>query len=60
MKKIALNIETLSVESFEPGSALRMDRGTVEGNQGGTVNVACYTNQHSCQRTPCCPETTLC
>ena len=59
MKKIALNIETLSVESFEAGSSMQMDRGTVEANQG-TLNVNCYTNQHSCQRTPCCPDTTLC
>jgi hypothetical protein len=58
MKKIELNVETLSVESFEAGR-VEMDRGTVQANQG-TLNANCYTNQHSCQRTPCCPETTLC
>ena len=60
MKKISLSIETLSVESFEAGGAVQLDRGTVEANQGGTVNINCYTNQHSCHRTPCCPDTTLC
>ena len=59
MKKIALNIETLSVESFEAGSAMDMDRGTVQGNQA-TLNANCYTQQNSCHRTPCCPDTTLC
>lgn len=60
MKKIALSIDTLSIETFDVGSCLTMDRGTVEANQGGTVNVNCYTQQHSCHRTPCCPATTLC
>lgn len=59
MKKIELNIETLSVESFEVGG-VKLDRGTVMGNQGGTLNANCYTQQHSCHRTPCCPDTTLC
>lgn len=59
MKKIALNVESLSIESFETGTALELDRGTVQANQA-TVNVNCYTQQHSCHRTPCCPDTTLC
>jgi hypothetical protein len=59
MKKIALNIETLAIESFEVGGAVQLDRGTVQANQQ-TLNVNCYTQQHSCHRTPCCPDTTLC
>jgi hypothetical protein len=53
MKKIALDIETLTVDSFVAGSSMDMDRGTVQAN-------AIYTQGHSCQRTPCCPRTTLC
>jgi hypothetical protein len=59
MKKIALNVEALSIESFDVGSSLPMDRGTVEANQA-TLNANCYTQQNSCHRTPCCPDTTLC
>jgi hypothetical protein len=59
MKKIALNIETLAIESFEVGGAVQLDRGTVQANQQ-TLNVNCYTQQNSCHRTPCCPDTTLC
>ena len=59
MKKIALNVETLSIESFDVGGSMMLDRGTVQANQG-TLNAQCYTNQHSCHRTPCCPDTTLC
>ena len=53
MKKIALDIETLSVDSFEAGGSMDAERGTVQAN-------ALYTQGHSCQRTPCCPATTLC
>lgn len=59
MKKIALNVETLSVESFVASSAMETDRGTVQGNQG-TLNVHCYSNVGSCNRTACCPDTTIC
>lgn len=58
MKKIALAVETLSIESFEVGGCVQLDRGTVEANQ--QTLGACYTQQHSCHRTPCCPATTLC
>jgi hypothetical protein len=54
MKKIALNIETLAVESFEAGSE-PVARGTVQANE---ANLA--TRGQSCYRTYCCPETTLC
>lgn len=58
MKKIELNLDALSVESFEIDGA-GQDRGTVLANQG-TVNVHCYTNVGSCNRTECCPATTIC
>lgn len=53
MKKIALDIESLTVDSFEAGGSIEMDRGTVQGNDF-------YTQGRSCHRTPCCPNTTLC
>lgn len=59
MKKIALNIETLAVESFVASSAMELDRGTVQGNMG-TLNANCYSNVGSCNRTACCPDTTIC
>lgn len=58
MKKIALNLDALAVESFEIDGA-EQDRGTVLANQG-TLNVHCYTNVGSCNRTACCPATTIC
>ncbi|HYR08929.1 MAG TPA: hypothetical protein VEQ60_14205 [Longimicrobium sp.] len=58
MQKIALNLDTLAVESFEIAGA-EEDRGTVMANQG-TLNQQCYTRVGSCYRTACCPETTLC
>lgn len=59
MKKIEMNLDALSVESFEVNGGEMEQRGTVMANQG-TVNVQCYTNVGSCYRTACCPETTLC
>jgi hypothetical protein len=59
MKKIALNIETLAVDSFEVGSTMELDRGTVQANQG-SLNNACYSHVGSCARTACCPDTTVC
>jgi hypothetical protein len=58
MNKISLNLDALSVESFEIDGA-EQDRGTVMANQG-TLNQQCYTRVGSCYRTACCPETTLC
>lgn len=59
MKKIALNIETLSVESFVASSAMEQDRGTVQANMN-TLNDNCYSKVGSCLRTACCPDTTVC
>ena len=59
MKKIALNLENLSVESFETGTGTEQGRGTVMANQQ-TLNDNCYTRVGSCYRTACCPETDLC
>jgi|GEM_PF-4120803 len=58
MKKIALNLDTLAVESFEINGG-EPDRGTVMANQG-TLNQQCYTRVGSCNRTECCPATTIC
>jgi hypothetical protein len=58
MKKIALNLDVLAVESFEIEGG-DLDRGTVLGNQG-TLNDQCYSKVGSCLRTACCPETTVC
>ncbi len=58
MNKIALNLDALSVESFEIEGG-EQDRGTVMANQG-TLNENCYTKVGSCLRTACCPETTVC
>lgn len=58
MKKIELNLDALSVESFETGAEAE-GRGTVMANQQ-TLNANCYTKAGSCYRTACCPETTLC
>jgi hypothetical protein len=58
MQKIALDLDTLAVESFET-AGVELDRGTVMANQG-TLNQHCYSNVGSCLRTACCPETTLC
>ena len=55
MKKIALDLETLSVESFETDTATAQARGTVQGNERMLA-----TPGRSCYRTACCPETTLC
>lgn len=59
MKKITLDVETLSVESFEAGGAMDDGRGTVQAN-GGSLNDACYSHVGSCNRTACCPDTTVC
>ncbi len=58
MKKVALNLETLAVESFDLGAGGE-DRGTVCGNQQ-TLNEHCYSRVGSCLRTACCPATTIC
>jgi hypothetical protein len=57
MKKIELNLDALQVESFEVGAEME-ERGTVMGNQPRDAFVR--TRGHSCARTGCCPETTLC
>jgi hypothetical protein len=59
MKKIELNLDALSVESFAVDGGEMEQRGTVMANQG-TLNQQCYTNVGSCYRTACCPATTLC
>lgn len=59
MKKIELNLDALTVESFDVDGGMEQERGTVMANQG-TLNVHCYTQVGSCFRTACCPETTLC
>lgn len=58
MKKLALNLDALRVESFATGTTLET-RGTVLGNQQ-TRNVQCYTQDVSCYRTACCPATFRC
>ncbi len=58
MKKLALNLDALRVESFATGTALEQ-RGTVLGNQQ-THNVQCHTQEISCYRTACCPATIRC
>jgi hypothetical protein len=58
MKKIALNLDALAVDSFETDGAAE-DRGTVMANQG-TLNEQCYSKVGSCNRTACCPDTTVC
>ncbi len=55
MKKIALDVETLSVESFELAGSEPVVRGTVQAHEGLLA-----TGGRSCYRTACCPETTLC
>lgn len=55
MQKIALDLETLAVESFETDGEAPQARGTVEGNERLLA-----TPGRSCYRTACCPETTLC
>jgi hypothetical protein len=57
MKKIALNVESLAIESFDVGNGLVLDRGTVQANEGAELLA---TPGRSCYRTACCPETTLC
>ncbi|HEX2076826.1 MAG TPA: hypothetical protein VHG08_03930 [Longimicrobium sp.] len=59
MKKIGLNLDALSVESFDVTGDVEEARGTVMANQQ-TLNVNCYTQPQSCHRTPCCPDTTFC
>lgn len=56
MKQLTMDVETLSVESFELGGGEPMERGTVHGN--GLPGVA--TRDTSCDRTRCCPRTDLC
>jgi hypothetical protein len=58
MQKIALDLDALAVESFEIAGA-EDDRGTVMANQG-TLNAQCYSKVGSCNRTACCPDTTVC
>lgn len=58
MKKLELNLDALSVESFDLGDG-EQERGTVLANQQ-TLNANCYTRVGSCYRTACCPETTIC
>lgn len=58
MKKIALNLDVLAVDSFEIEGG-DLEHGTVLGNQG-TLNNNCYSKVGSCLRTACCPETTVC
>ena len=51
MKKLSLNLDALSVESFAT-DALEDGTGTVHGLQQNTLNGA-----PSCFRTGCCPRT---
>ena len=51
MKKLTLDLDTLAVESVDAGAAARPDEGTVYGHE------LAPTRGHSCQRTPCCPDT---
>lgn len=48
MKKLALNLDALTVVSFDTADAAR-ELGTVEGHMA--------TPGHSCLRTACCPDT---
>lgn len=55
MKKMELSLESLAVDSFAVDGGVEQPRGTVMAN-GFVPN----TRSHSCARTACCPETTLC
>jgi hypothetical protein len=55
MKKIALNAESLLVESFEVAGHEAEVRGTVQAHEGLLA-----TGGRSCYRTACCPATDLC
>ena len=57
MMKLMMDVEMLSVESYEIGGGEPMERGTVHGN-AAMVGVA--TRDTSCDRTRCCPRTDLC
>jgi len=50
MKKLTLDLDTLAVDSFDT-DAVAGGEGTVLAHQN-TIN-----HGHSCQRTPCCPDT---
>lgn len=56
MKKLVLNIDNLSVESFETASGAR-ERGTVQGNvtTGNQIICECSYDVGSCDYT--CPDT---
>lgn len=59
MRKIELDLDGLTVESFRVDGDNGQARGTVVANEN-TLNENCYTQVGSCYRTACCPETTLC
>ena len=59
MKKIELNLDALTVESFDVAGDVEQARGTVMANQQ-TLNEQCYSRVGSCLRTACCPATTVC
>jgi len=50
MKKLKLDLDTLAVDSFDT-DAVAGGEGTVLAHQR-TID-----HGHSCQRTPCCPDT---
>ena len=50
MKKLTLDLDRLAVETFA-ADAVPAEDGTVNGQE------LAPTNAHSCQRTPCCPDT---
>ena len=54
MNKIVLDLDTLAVDSFVAGDGMNTARGTVDGH------LLVNTRAHSCARTACCPDTTLC
>jgi hypothetical protein len=55
MKKLALKLDDLQVETFDPSSTKPEVRGTVEGHESlnGTCGQSCYTCQVSCNGLSC-------
>jgi hypothetical protein len=53
MEKLKLDLDGLAVESFAT-DVVDEGEGTVLAHQQGTRTI---DHGHSCQRTPCCPDT---
>ena len=53
MKKLRLDLEALSVESFSTADK-RLERGTVRGHDSTDTGSECQTYLESCVVTACC------